>query len=120
YLLLVVVIGWVLFRADTLAHAGRYLSAMFGFGSGTGLLVRASEFLEPDVIVATAIAVIGSAPLVPSLIERRERLRAAGAGGAAVYVVARLAACAALFGLFVGSAAWLASGTYNPFIYFRF
>jgi hypothetical protein len=72
--------------------------------------------------VALVIAVAASAPLLPWLARKREV-----AGGGTHAAPARLALRAidaldvvAVVALLILSGAWLASGTYNPFIYFRF
>src|SRR5947207_15066458 len=123
YTLAVVVAGWVLFRAPTLAVAGAFLGAMAGFGHGSGVEYRLDLYGGPDVALASVAGVLASTPLVPLLARRLAGLlgglgpaRAAGALEAA----AAAAEITALAGVFVASAAAVAASTYNPFIYFRF
>ena len=107
--LFVVVLAWVLFRADNLAAAGQYLAAMFGrsnfFSPLTGFYLR-------EYIVFLIPAVLFCAPVAPWLRGRLERSRylrwllpLSGAGLALLYVVV---------------ICYLVKGTYNPFIYFNF
>ena len=71
--------------------------------------------------VWVVVGVIGAAPLLPWLARRREGRTPAGSKlGAFALAATSVGEVAAIFLLLVVSAAWLASGTYNPFIYFRF
>jgi alginate O-acetyltransferase complex protein AlgI len=114
YTMLVVMIGWVFFRADTLGGAVGYVKAMFGFGTAAPWPYSVAWFLKPDLLVALAAGVVGSTPWVPALARRIDIDRPALAPTAAFASVATLAV------LLVASIMQVASGTYNPFIYFRF
>ena len=107
-------LGWVLFRAPTLPAAGVYFRALAGFGARSDL-VQLLSTLTPEVVLALTVGVIGSTPVLQQLRRRRARvgleLGSAGAGW--------LRDAAAL-GLLFLSVLQVASGTYNPFIYFRF
>jgi alginate O-acetyltransferase complex protein AlgI len=116
YALLVVLVGWVVFRADNFAAAASYLCAMSGLGDATEpqLLVR---YATNGVLCAILVGIICSTPLLGELkiklakaAAHRPRLRAIGCA---------LEVPGILILLFL-STAWLAGGTYNPFIYFRF
>ena len=107
YTLLVVLTGWVWFRADSVPHALAYLRAMAG-------LQHADPYAHPWQLDLTASAALALAVgLLLALPRRLPTLRPSGSLG----VLVRSGAAAALMLL---SAASLASGTYNPFIYFRF
>ena len=119
YTLLVVMFGWIIFRAGSLSHAWNYLSAMFG-QTATSVsqtdLWRETNYMN---LLVLAIGAVLSSPVVPWL--RRQWLRRARKGplsalhpvvtaGDAAFHICLLLLC-------IGS---LASGSYNPFIYFRF
>jgi len=101
---LLVALGWVLFRAETLPAALAYYRALFAFDAGPLVRVR------PDVQGWTVLAVATAAVFLPG--RHLDRL-SPGAG----FVWLRFAAAAALLVL---SAAALANSGFNPFIYFRF
>ncbi|MFO0810124.1 MAG: MBOAT family protein [Gemmataceae bacterium] len=104
--LLVVLVGWVPFRADSFSQAGQYLGAMAGFGRGTAPL---ADFLTRDLALAL---VAGCVCAVPTGAWLKARLAERW------WVPAlELAGCAAV--VFV-SVASLAGGSYSPFLYFRF
>src|SRR6266545_4939931 len=115
YALAVVLVGWVFFRSATLADAMRFLAAMAGLGSGSGIEYHPALYLNAELILILAAGIVGSTPLLPALARLRERIQAAGLG-LAVEAVRVLGLGAILW----GSAMLMAAGTYNPFIYFRF
>jgi alginate O-acetyltransferase complex protein AlgI len=112
--LLAVMVGWVLFRAETLGQAGTYLRALFG-GGASGSPFETVSTLTPGVVLAFAAGVIGSAPTLTELAGAwRTRL------GAPAGPVLGWAGNGAVVALLVLSCLQVASSTYNPFIYFRF
>jgi alginate O-acetyltransferase complex protein AlgI len=116
YLLIVTMVGWVFFRAETLDGAVAMLGAMAGLGGGVPTAYSPQWYLTPEVVVALTIGVIGSTPIVPALSRWRDAVSAASARATAW----DFAATVALLVVLVGSIAQSAAGTYNPFIYFRF
>ena len=100
--LLLVVLGWVLFRSDSISAAGGYLAAMFG--SGVPLVDGSAVFWSREVVVPFAVAIAGSTPVL-----KRIGSPVAAAVGYAVQ-----------FALFVVSISCLVMNAHNPFIYFNF
>ena len=115
YALLVVMTGWVLFRCDTLAHAMSFYAALAGFASGDALRTPVAEYLDPLLAIALACGVVGAMPIGAML--RRNVPRAGLSRGGVASISIELVWIGLLA---TASAAWLAAGTYNPFIYFRF
>ena len=109
YAMVIVVLGWVLFRCEGLSAVGSYLGAMFGLsGAGWG---QALYFLR-QYGVFLAVGVIASLPVKDALraaLQRRKAERAIQWGSALAGL--------ALLGL---SFLQLISSTANPFIYYRF
>ena len=130
YAMAVVVLAWVFFRANDLASASDYLGALVGLGgSGEGVL-SAAEMIDAQVLIGLILGAVVSAGAFTRL-TADWRLRAdqsrgvihpgidslrIGAEGSAVLAI-RLAVLVAIAVL---ACARMASGTYNPFIYFRF
>src|SRR6185503_19337747 len=54
YTLLVVMVGWVLFRADSLSYASSFLGAMFGMARGDGVQYHLGLYANPGVLLAFA------------------------------------------------------------------
>lgn len=121
YTLLVVMLGWVFFRATSFNHAASFLSAMAGLGGGTNVEYSPAVYLSSDVVLALVAGIIGLTPLMPLLQRLRssdfvKRPRLAGALEALI----SMSSVAGLAVLLLASVMQLAAGTYNPFIYFRF
>jgi alginate O-acetyltransferase complex protein AlgI len=116
YTLLVVLVGWVFFRAPSLSHASAYLGAMAGLQSGAPAVQHVDLYLNSLTTLALLAGALGSTPWLRALVgwlqrpERSPRQRLA-------FELAAVAGMVLLLGL---SAMELTAGTYNPFIYFRF
>jgi alginate O-acetyltransferase complex protein AlgI len=121
YSLLVVSIGWVLFRADTFACALHFLQAMFWGAGGSSLAV--GDFVDARVAAALAIGLAASTPMFANAsnrlqeqigeLVRRKRILALPIA----YESLRFCLLSIILLISIMS---LSSGTYNPFIYFRF
>ena len=109
--LLLVLIGWVIFRADSVTYGLDYLANMFGLVSHAGRDVIYGEayFYDKIQLWALAVAVVGSTPITKSFVSRFE-------GNIFFQSCYRVV----LMGLFVLSCIFISANTYNPFIYFRF
>jgi alginate O-acetyltransferase complex protein AlgI len=118
YLVLAVLVGWVFFRAENLSHAVGYLSAMFGLAPVVATTSKLALYLNAEVAVMLVVGVIASTPVFPAV---RAQVAAGRwkelAANQPLIAGAQLALYLSIFSL---SVLWLASGTHNPFIYFRF
>ncbi|HQR11407.1 MAG TPA: MBOAT family O-acyltransferase [Casimicrobiaceae bacterium] len=117
YGLAVVMGGWVLFRSDTLAHAVAYFQALAGFGQGDPIRHPVAQHLDPLVGFTLVIAAVFCTPLARRIGAWRDAV-AARPGILATAILGVDVAWLACVGVLAG--AFLAAGTYNPFIYFRF
>jgi alginate O-acetyltransferase complex protein AlgI len=115
YLLLVVMVGWVFFRAETLPAAIAYLGAMFGMGGAEMPALRLSWYLTSEVRLALIAGIIGSTPIIPAIAAQAERAMNSWRGWAT-----ETAGTLALVAVFLAALLQVAARTYNPFIYFRF
>lgn len=122
YVMLLVTTASVFFRSPTVFQALSFLKAMSGFARGGAAEHSAASYLNAEFVVALAAAVLGSMPLLPLLHRRLEGLAADFRGAANVVLrgCIALANVAAMCFVLVASAAQSATGTYTPFIYFRF
>ena len=113
YTMLVVTFTFVLFRADSFSQ-GLYLMQQmvvgFHFEASCGAL--ALQQLTPLTLVTFAAAVVAAAPVKPAVERRALASRHAAVWDSLGYALALV--------LFALSFLSLASGGYNPFIYFRF
>ena len=106
YTLLVVLIGFVFFRADSMHQGAAWIKTMFtGFGSNTAAMSLALEQLTPLYLVTAAVGIVACCPVKMLVKKGRAYKAVTAAGSLALLLLCMLS---------------LASGTYNPFIYFRF
>jgi alginate O-acetyltransferase complex protein AlgI len=115
YTLLVVMIGWVFFRAETLAGAVDFLRALAGVGAARPTPFSVGFYLTPELWLALGAGVIGSSPWIAAIGARVDR-----ESRPALRHLADGVATVALMALLVASILQMAARTYSPFIYFRF
>ncbi len=109
--LLIIVVGWCIFRCESLSQIGTVLGGMFGvYGGGDLEAIYASGVLKIPYFIALIAGIIGSVPM--PLAKLKSLVCTTNTGK----VVADVAVMVVLF----VSVAMLARGSYNPFIYFRF
>lgn len=113
YTLLIVLVGWVFFRAVDLSSAMAYLGKMIGMGTQSeSVAYPPSFFLSAEVIVSILLGFVLATPVYHQFQRFWQKLPAPGPRELAYSFV--------LFGLFIMAVMYLAADTYNPFIYFRF
>jgi alginate O-acetyltransferase complex protein AlgI len=121
YTLLLVMLAWVFFRADTLPHAMQFLTAMAGFGATTNVHHDAHFYFNNEFILVCLFAVAFSTPVWHSIEARLEGAAATGDGRDSRRMTAlTLASTAWITMLAFACVLYINAGTYNPFIYFRF
>jgi alginate O-acetyltransferase complex protein AlgI len=121
YVIFVVMMGWVLFRADTFSGAANFFAALFGAGH----VVQPQplyRYAGNEVVWGLCLGAAFSMPLwtglknagakIGDFIPTRGRKIYFGLGQTLEIVL--------VVAVLLISSAWLAGGTYNPFIYFRF
>lgn len=119
YALLVVCVGWVFFRADSLAQAIAYLRSMFGLNEVWVGAPQLGQFATPELVVTLVFGIIFSTPALPALLNRLKAI--AWYTRSQTVIAINDAMLLAVTGILLSaSAIRIAAGTYNPFIYFRF
>lgn len=120
YTMLVVVIGWVLFKLVDLSDTLRYLKVMFGLSGNTFTAYDLSYYMDGRTTFLFVIALLACFPWVPWLGRRLSGAKASGAAqladGLLFTAVKRIILLLLLALCFV----FIITSTYNPFIYFRF
>ena len=114
YTILVFMVAWVFFRADSLPHAILYIQAMFGLNSPSPDLINhnAGYYLTAEIKAIFVLALVFSTPLwlkMDAIIQKNmKRFLVQLIDG--VLIVSILAICLM----------YINESSYNPFIYFRF
>ncbi|MCR4839938.1 MAG: MBOAT family protein [Lachnospiraceae bacterium] len=110
--LIIVFVGWMLFRSDSLTAFGKEVAAMFDFVSPDGMVFTWRFYLNGKIFILLAIAVFSS---FAALIKLPEAVKK-NAENAAVLAIRRLA----LLALFAVDIIFIVNSTYSPFLYFQF
>jgi len=108
YTLFIVLIGWVLFRTDSLGKAINYLKVMFGFKINEIVGYNVWYYLDNKVFLSLIIALIVSTGIFKFMLKECN-----------VKLYSILINVLSI-GLIIISMMMISSSTYNPFIYFRF
>ena len=120
YLLLVVMVGWVFFRADTLPGALGFLAAMAGRAATAPTPFTVQWYVTPLLLATLLAGIIGSMPIGPTLNRWRQTLAANSPDAAAPSWPVAIASVSVVGLVLLASIVQIAARTYNPFIYFRF
>ena len=112
YTLLLVLVSFVLFDANSVHQAFTRIAAMFGGGQIPWTSVESLYYLRSYAVIFF-IALVGATPLPAKLAARLSRSR----GG---QVLTGTLEPIALTALLMVSTAFLVDGSFNPFLYFRF
>jgi alginate O-acetyltransferase complex protein AlgI len=113
YTMLVITFAFVIFRADTWPQAVFMMGQMLtGFSFNAPSMQLLMQQLTPVFLVSIVCAIIAATPIKTKL-----NALAQSAGKLQIWDAVTFVLCILLFAISVLS---LASGAYNPFIYFRF
>ena len=115
YTLLVVLVGFVIFRADNMGQAFSMIGAMFSGGSAsaqTGLLL--AQCLTPLTLFVLAVGLVGSTPVLPLVCRKAEQQTGS------VYACLQALSYAGVLALLLVDILHLSAASYVPFIYFQF
>jgi alginate O-acetyltransferase complex protein AlgI len=117
YAIVIVLIGWVFFRADSFEQALTYLGAMVGMSKANDQL-NVGFLLEPYNVCILVLGVLFSTPIA-SAIKNYWKSSAVSVKAPISWTV-RVVHLTVLMLVLVYSVSGIAMGTNNPFIYFRF
>jgi alginate O-acetyltransferase complex protein AlgI len=127
YALLIIMVGWVLFRSPSIVAAGQFLMHMAFLGGDSQAIYGHAILINHEVLAAMVAGVLGSLPVVPAIWRYWSQIldyqmfnKANDRRAMAGEVFFRIAEIMALATVFYFSISLCAQGTYNPFIYFRF
>jgi len=106
--LLIVMIGWAIFRSENTAHIGPFLAALFGKSQSSGALEVPPE-VPLALVIGAALSLFPATRLYPWLVRQHEQHAWLKGVTIAVLVVIYVLALARAFAV-----------PFQPFIYFRF
>lgn len=110
YALLVILIGWVIFRAESVPIAFRYITKMFSFSEGSiETAIQGNLLLSSFEVLVFILAIFFSIPFAKNMVAKYSTKKYVEWGWMAFLLM-----------IFVLSVIFINSSGYNPFIYFRF
>lgn len=122
YAILVVMVGWVFFRAENYDHAVSYLLSLSNFSASPYLDAQLFATINTEFYIALACGIIFMYPVFPLVQKRRSEL-VVKPGSVLQYSLKSVSivwTVTWMLCVVVYSSAQLISGSHNPFLYFRF
>lgn len=113
YMMVAVLIGWVFFRIENFPDALKYIGILFGAGGQSDALMI--HYLDRESVIILTLAALSSTTVFLRLKDFLTRILI---GKSSIYF--QVASGALLMFMFLYSVLLINSGSYNPFIYFRF
>lgn len=118
YLLLIVMVGWVFFRAESLSYALNYLYSMSDVGNFHTTPLQFAQVLSYEAVYSFIVGVIISTPVYSKLKSFIGNISAENNNKTNLLI--GTPKLIIIFALLFLSILKVASSTYNPFIYYRF
>lgn len=115
YTMIVVMIGWVFFRADDIGEAFSYIKCMFSFDFEKW--TRIFLYITPQNVLVLLVAITFSTGLYPYI---RNKARQYVSQKEGLYLPLRLGGDIYLLFILLVSILFIVGSSFNPFIYFRF
>ena len=121
YTIFIVLMAWVLFRADSLGAALSYYGALFGNGAMQNDFAVYNKILNFEFLLFFTISLLSATGIfiqIGGFVETK--LSGINERYLATTEVYRVVQAIFLIGIFVLCSVYLITNTYNPFIYYRF
>lgn len=116
YALFIVVLAWVFFRADNIAQAFSYFEKLFVPNSGYGYLSDIGHYYSVETVLSLGLGIVMSTSLYRNLYWKCKK----GEHSALQLRTLSYLMNIVLVGILMISITYIAVGSYNPFIYFKF
>ncbi|WP_250674638.1 MBOAT family O-acyltransferase [Paraclostridium ghonii] len=111
YLILVVMIGWIFFRADNFLYAFGYIKVLFGINENPMYNSFTLTYLN-DYVYIIVLSILFSIPIVSIIKKKLDRF-----SNYHMYYITKSIIFMSMFTFIIIK---LVNSTYNPFLYFRF
>ena len=112
YTMVVVIIGWVMFRAVDMAYAYDYIKIMFSFKANE-IADNIALFFIKDNLILFIIAIISATPFIKNIYHILNN-------NSRAYKYNQIVKPLALITIFIIAISYIVNSTYNPFLYFNF
>lgn len=107
--MLIIILGWVLFRADNLEQAIGFIKTMFGFSKAIDITFEYSYFINKKLVFWIVISILGAVPFANNNLKKYKKSKNFEVLSTIIISL-----------LFIISIIFVVNSTYSPFIYFQF
>lgn len=107
--MLIVILGWVLFRADNLEQAIGFIKTMFGFSKAIDITFEYSYFINKKLVFWIVISILGAVPFANNNLKKYKKSKNFEVLSTIIISL-----------LFIIPIIFVVNSTYSPFIYFQF
>ena len=114
YALIIIYIGWIIFRCDNLSSLSTYFKGLFNFNFTSASTSEFMVYIETYYIYFI-LAIIFSTPIYYKIIKKLENTPSKKTKNIFTFIHYFILIC-----VFIITIMFLAYSSYNPFIYFRF
>lgn len=119
YLIIVIIIGWVLFRSNTIGQAIEYINTMFSFKNSAEMSEITSLYLHQNKYFLL-LCILFSTPIAGYIKNITQNYLNKSSKQKILSIYIDLSVSAMYIILFVVNISYIVKNTYNPFIYFNF
>ena len=121
YTLFVVIIAWVLFRANDFSHAWEYYKSMFGATEAATNKYEIFQYVNYEIAIYFSIGVLGAFNFFPFVYKLANRFfKNIMTSNISTEVVFPILKATFVIVVLLATTGYLLSNSYNPFIYYRF
>lgn len=119
YTIIIIMLGWVLFRTAGLGQALQFYHKLFVYSAGSASLNSYLSFftINRETFLILTGAIILSTPIIPKI---KTKMLVLSGNRQKTRITFNILHLTFLFFLFIISVSYVTAQTYNPFIYFRF
>ncbi len=120
YVLFVVMIAWVFFRAPDINYAFMFINKLFGIAENTHQWQKLIFYLNNEFVICLSFALMGAAGFFQIVYNNIASKIVLKRGSVLLKTIYDVSSLVVLVSIFILSIVYFTIGSYSPFIYFRF
>lgn len=122
YTIGIVLIAWVFFRAENSDHAVNYIRTMIGLNNSNWGFLQITEYTGIQFITVSILAILGAINMFQHVRQKNNNYMNNNDNNSAtfIYHAIEISKIVFIISVLFLSTLYLITGSYNPFIYFRF
>ncbi len=120
YVLFIVILAWVFFRADNIEYAYLFIQKMFGAADNAYQYDKLVFYFNNEFLISLIVAIAGAAGVFHVLYDTFIFKKISTSHTSVFKILYEGLSMVILLSLFILSIVYFTIGSYSPFIYFRF